>query len=155
GSAGMDLATAINVTLTDDKTQVIPSIAEGPLGHGLSVLLIKRSSTSKQGLFVLPGLIDEDFTGNIGIMVRALFPPIHVAAFTKIAQLIPFKSAVPKTSTKERGTGGFGSTGTPQIACNMPLSNQRPMLKILIKGKDGIEFQQNALLDTGADVTIV
>uniref|UniRef100_A0A452HU88 dUTPase-like domain-containing protein n=1 Tax=Gopherus agassizii TaxID=38772 RepID=A0A452HU88_9SAUR len=114
GSAGVDLATAADVTLEDDKVQIIPSVVNGPLGYGLSALLIGRSSMSKQGLFVLPGLIDADYTGNIGIMVRALFPPVNIAAGTCIAQLIPFQGSVPKTKLTERGSHGFGSTDSPQ-----------------------------------------
>uniref|UniRef100_A0A452GV58 dUTPase-like domain-containing protein n=1 Tax=Gopherus agassizii TaxID=38772 RepID=A0A452GV58_9SAUR len=114
GSAGVDLATAADVTLENDKVQVVPSVVNGPLGYGLSALLIGRSSMSKQGIFVLPGLIDADYTGNIGIMVRALFPPVNIAAGTRIAQLIPFHSSVPKTKLTERGPHGFGSTDSPQ-----------------------------------------
>uniref|UniRef100_A0A452IVE2 dUTPase-like domain-containing protein n=1 Tax=Gopherus agassizii TaxID=38772 RepID=A0A452IVE2_9SAUR len=109
GSARVDLATAADVTLEDDKVQIVPSVVNGPLGYGLSALLIGRSSMSKQGLFVLPGLIDADYTGNIGIMVRALFPPVNIAAGTGIAQLIPFRSSVPKAKLTERGSHGFGS----------------------------------------------
>uniref|UniRef100_A0A8C8RXB5 dUTPase-like domain-containing protein n=1 Tax=Pelusios castaneus TaxID=367368 RepID=A0A8C8RXB5_9SAUR len=125
GSAGVDLATATDVTLQDDKVQVISTTVDGPLGHGLSALLIGRSSTSKQGLFVLPGLIDADYTGNIGIMIRALYPPVNIAAGTRIAQLIPFKGCVPKTAAVQRGPHGFGSTGSAQVAFAMELNSQR------------------------------
>uniref|UniRef100_A0A452H6X5 dUTPase-like domain-containing protein n=1 Tax=Gopherus agassizii TaxID=38772 RepID=A0A452H6X5_9SAUR len=118
GSAGVDLATAADVTLDNDKVQIVPSVVNGPLGYGLSALLIGRSSMSKQGLFVLPGLIDTDYTGNIGIMVRALFPPVNIAAGTRIAQLIPFQGSVPKTKLTERGSHGFGSTDSSQSGKN-------------------------------------
>ncbi|RMC22126.1 hypothetical protein DUI87_02999 [Hirundo rustica rustica] len=72
GSAGVDVETAIEVNLNDTDVQVVPSTANGPLEHGLSALQIGRTSTSKQGLFVLPGLIDADYLGNIGIMVQTL-----------------------------------------------------------------------------------
>uniref|UniRef100_A0A452GNT8 dUTPase-like domain-containing protein n=1 Tax=Gopherus agassizii TaxID=38772 RepID=A0A452GNT8_9SAUR len=126
GSAGVDLATAADVTLADDKVQIVPSVVNGPLGYGLSALLIGRSSMSKQGLFVLPGLIDVDYTGNIGIMVRALFPPVNIAAGTRIAQLIPFQSSVPKTKLTERGSHGFGSTDSPQVAFAMTVTQRKP-----------------------------
>uniref|UniRef100_A0A8C3HYN3 dUTPase-like domain-containing protein n=1 Tax=Chrysemys picta bellii TaxID=8478 RepID=A0A8C3HYN3_CHRPI len=113
GSAGVDLATAADVTLEDDKVHVISNTVFGPLGYGLSALLIGRSSTSKQGVFVLPGLIDADYTGNIGIMVRALFPPVNIVVGSHIAQLIPFQGAVPSTAAVERGPHGFGSTDSP------------------------------------------
>ncbi|KAF4804386.1 hypothetical protein TURU_008420 [Turdus rufiventris] len=94
GSARVDLATAVEVTLQSTDVQVIPSTANRPLGYGLSALLIGRSSTSKQGIFVLPGLIDADYLGNIGIMVQTLTPPIHIPKGTRLAQLVPFKAKV-------------------------------------------------------------
>lgn len=78
GNTGVDLATAIEITLQNTDVQVSPSTVNGPLGYGLSALLIGRSSTSKQVIFVLPGLIDADYLSNIGIMVQTLRPPIHI-----------------------------------------------------------------------------
>lgn len=155
GSAGVDLATAADITLDNDKVQVLPSTTNGPLGYGLSALLIGRSSTSKQGIFVLPGLIDADYTGNIGIMARALHPPVRITAGTRIAQLIPFKGCVPKTSSAERGAQGFGSTGPPQIAFAMEVTARRPVRTVRLQGLDGRQIIHEALLDTGADVTII
>lgn len=75
GSTGVDLATATEITLQNTDIQVIPSTVNRPLRYGLSALLIGRSSTSKQGIFVLPGLIDADYLSNTGIMVQTLRPP--------------------------------------------------------------------------------
>ncbi|KAL2307572.1 hypothetical protein Nmel_000544, partial [Mimus melanotis] len=68
--------TAVEVTLQNTDVQVIPSRA--PLGYGLSAVLIGTSSTSKQGIFILPGLIDADYLSNIGIMIQTLTPPMHI-----------------------------------------------------------------------------
>ena len=95
GSAGVDLAIAADTTITDDKVHVVPSNATGPLGLGLGALLLGRSSVSKQGIFVLPGVINADFTGNISIMVKVFVPPVTIMAGTRIAQLVPFKASVP------------------------------------------------------------
>uniref|UniRef100_A0A8B9FEZ6 dUTPase-like domain-containing protein n=1 Tax=Amazona collaria TaxID=241587 RepID=A0A8B9FEZ6_9PSIT len=115
GSAGVDLATAVDITLTSTEVVVIDSDQKGPLGHGLSALLIGRSSVSRKGIFVVPGLIDSDYHGVIKIMLYTLTPPLTIPAKSKIAQLIPFQACVPKAQTRERGQGGFGSTGTLEI----------------------------------------
>ncbi|XP_009887794.1 PREDICTED: uncharacterized protein LOC104290399, partial [Charadrius vociferus] len=62
GSAGVDVATAIDFTLTDTSVHCIPSVLQGPLGHNLCALLLGRSSTSRKRIFVLPGVIDVDYT---------------------------------------------------------------------------------------------
>uniref|UniRef100_A0A8C6IYF2 Uncharacterized protein n=1 Tax=Melopsittacus undulatus TaxID=13146 RepID=A0A8C6IYF2_MELUD len=98
GSAGVDVATAVDITLLD--TQV--------------ALLIGHSSVSHRGIFVVPGLIDADFCGNIKIMVYTLCPPVSIPKGEKIAQLVPFEAKVPCQGERERGSGGFGSTGQPE-----------------------------------------
>uniref|UniRef100_A0A8C8BP41 dUTPase-like domain-containing protein n=1 Tax=Otus sunia TaxID=257818 RepID=A0A8C8BP41_9STRI len=111
GSAGLDLAVGVDITIVDDSVHVVPSTVTGPLGHGLSALLIGRSSASKQGIMIIPGLIDSDYTGQIGIMVRILNPPATLHKGDCIAQLIPFRAHVIKSQDRERGDQGFGSTG--------------------------------------------
>uniref|UniRef100_A0A8C5U7U0 dUTPase-like domain-containing protein n=1 Tax=Malurus cyaneus samueli TaxID=2593467 RepID=A0A8C5U7U0_9PASS len=112
GSAGIDLVTAESCTVKDVGVNIIPTTTNGPLGYGLSALLIGRSSATKQGIFVQPGLIDSDFCGQIKIMVRVLAPPIFIPKGSVIAQLVPFKSEVPNSRKDiKRQDGGFGSTG--------------------------------------------
>ena len=55
-SAGVDLATAQSVTLTDSTMTLTPKGVMGPLGDRHSALLLGRSSVTQMGLFVLPGL---------------------------------------------------------------------------------------------------
>ncbi|XP_068253287.1 deoxyuridine 5'-triphosphate nucleotidohydrolase-like [Nyctibius grandis] len=115
GSAGVDLAVGSDVTITDSAVHVIPSTVSGLLGYGLSGLLLGRSSATKQGLLVLPGVIDADYTGQIGIMLRVLNPPVTLKQGTRIAQLVPFRSSVPRAVDNTRGNQGFGSTGAPTV----------------------------------------
>lgn len=67
-SAGVHLATAQSVTLTDSTVTLIPTGVMGPLGDGHSTLLLGHSSVTWMGLFVLPGVIDTNDTGEIKIM---------------------------------------------------------------------------------------
>ncbi|KGL86654.1 hypothetical protein N301_09769, partial [Charadrius vociferus] len=162
-SAGVDVATAIEVTLTDSQVQCIPTDMKGPLGHGLSALLLGRSSTTRKGLFVLPGVIYADFKGIISIMVWTPTPPVHVPKGAKIGQLVPFKSAVPSAEAHIRGTVGFGSTGQAEIYLAMYIDKAKPLEQVTLKEPGGhicaINMLYictiNMLIDTGADVTIV
>ncbi|TRZ07615.1 hypothetical protein HGM15179_019492 [Zosterops borbonicus] len=156
GGARVDLQTGVDVSLTDATVQVVPSMANGPLGHGLSALLIGRSSTSKQGIFVLPGLIDADYMGNIGIMLQAMSLPVYIPKGTRLAKLIPFRAQVPRKGASSRGDGGFGSTGTPQVMFTMPLSKDKPIKPMTFQHPGGETLGVKAvLLDTSADATII
>ncbi|XP_049671985.1 uncharacterized protein LOC126045238 isoform X2 [Accipiter gentilis] len=100
GSSGVDVETAVNI--------------KGPLGFGLSAFLMGQSSTALEGILVLPGLIDADYCGTVKIMIHVLIPPVSIPKGTRIAQLVPFRSCVPKPGEVQRGDGGLGSTGKLQ-----------------------------------------
>jgi len=145
-----------DITIEDDKVHVFPSVAIGPLGHGLSALLVGRSSASSQGIFVLPRVIDADFTGPIGIMFKVFSPPLTIKRGNKVAQLIPFIAQVPLTDPNYRGSDTFGSSGPPLVAFVQSLSTEQPIRKITIKGPNVIVLKdQKMLLDSGADVIII
>jgi dUTP pyrophosphatase len=75
-----------------------------------------RSSLAKDGITVEAGVIDEDYRGEVAVLLRShteacLYPKGHA-----IAQLIiqpylkPDVYVVDKLDDTVRGTGGFGST---------------------------------------------
>ncbi|NXY00003.1 POK9 protein, partial [Centropus bengalensis] len=158
GSLGLDLATAVEVTLIDTRPQRIPTRVMGPIvisGQPHGALLLGRSSSGLKGLFILPGIIDSDFTGEICIVAQTNFPPIYIPKGSRIAQLVPLQqltTQMTSDNTPVRGPGCFGST-EEMILLTVPL-NQRPVAHItLIHGSE--QKQVVALLDTGADITIV
>ncbi|NXJ28961.1 POK9 protein, partial [Dicrurus megarhynchus] len=157
GSAGVDVCTADTVIVDSPAVHKVPLGAHGPIGQGLSALLLGRSSATLQGIFVHPGVIDADFTGQICAMVSTPTPPAVIPAHTRIAQLVPFKSCVPRTGLKERGDQGFGSTGAPQVFWTQQLSEQRPQLicELTLKGAQPQTVKIKGLIDTGADVTVI
>ncbi|RLV63648.1 hypothetical protein DV515_00018059, partial [Chloebia gouldiae] len=117
GSLEMDLAAAVEVTIITTSPIKIQTGVKGPIminGQTVGGLLLGRSSASVMGLFVLPGVIDADYTGEIMIMAHTPFPPIRIQQGQRIAQLLPLpqlsKGIVPAHGVK-RGKGGFGSTG--------------------------------------------
>lgn len=121
----MDLETAVEIILWDTQVQYMPTNVHGPLGNGLSALLLGRSSATKKGLFVLPGVIDADFTGQIKIMVWSPSPPVNILAASRIAQLVPFKAQVPHALNQERGDGSFSSTGQPEVFLTLDITRRK------------------------------
>ncbi|KFZ62748.1 hypothetical protein N338_04647, partial [Podiceps cristatus] len=155
GSARVDVATAVDIMLTDQTVRVADSVLSGPLGYGLSALLLGRSSTTRQGIFVLPGIIDADYTGVIKIMVYTLLPPVSIPASSKIAQLVPFNACVPKTEKRQRGDKGFGSTGVPTILFTTELKKGKPEATVKLANPFQESIVLRMILDNGANVTIV
>ncbi|NXN40849.1 POK9 protein, partial [Rhinoptilus africanus] len=157
GSLGLDLAATVDVTLIDNRPQKVPSGIRGPViidGKPQGALLLGRSSSGLKGLFVLPGVIDKDYTGEIGIVVQTHFPPLHIPKGSKIDQLVTIPQLVAEMqpeSTRERGASGFGSTGGLALL-TLPM-NRRPVATALLL-HHGEQLHLNALLDTGADLTI-
>ena len=87
-SAGLDLATATTATITDGSVNLISTGVYGPLPHNVCGLLIGCASTTKSGHFVLPGVIDSDFNGEIKIKIWTANPPCTIPKGEHIAQLI-------------------------------------------------------------------
>ena len=123
GSAGMDLLAAVTdpVTIAPGQRALIPTglaIALPP-GHELQVR--PRSGLALRHGIVLPnspGTIDEDYRGEIGVIVlNTGDAPFVVERGMRIAQavLAPVLRAawqeVETLDKTERAAGGFGSTG--------------------------------------------
>ncbi|NXS64495.1 POK9 protein, partial [Brachypteracias leptosomus] len=154
-----DVATAIDVTLTDTTVKKIPSTATGPLvaeDSELGGLLVGRSSSGVKGIIVIPGVIDADFTGTIQIMIYTICPPIFIPKGSRIAQIIAIPKAISvekgQNYISKRGNKGFGSTGA--AVCFTTTMMNRPEMQVIVKMGDK-HVKIRALLDTGADVTII
>ncbi|NXG71438.1 DUT nucleotidohydrolase, partial [Baryphthengus martii] len=163
GSFGVDVATAIEVTLTNKEVSLIPTNVNGPMfstTSGLGGLLLGRSSTGKQGVIVLPGVIDADFTGQVQIMAYSLQPPVTIPKGSKIAQILPYENLAThrnyhnKQEQKSlvRGEKGFGSSGY-NIFFTLDMT-ARPFQNVTIaRGTE--KFSLQPMLDMGADITII
>ncbi|XP_040602574.1 deoxyuridine 5'-triphosphate nucleotidohydrolase-like [Mesocricetus auratus] len=115
GSSGLDLYSTTRLVLTPRMgVQLVNTNFKGLLEPGTVGLLLGRSSTTVKGLRVHPGVIDPDYTGVVKIMVES--PKWITAIFPgdRIAQLLLLPSLPDKfpAQTRERGEGGFGSTGS-------------------------------------------
>ena len=90
---------------------------------GVAALVIGRSSAVKQGIIVVPTLIDQGYNGDMFIFAYNMTEdPITLEPGDRIAQLVPFPYAafmidlecteeLPRSKASERGTRAFGSTG--------------------------------------------
>uniref|UniRef100_A0A674HUD6 dUTPase-like domain-containing protein n=1 Tax=Terrapene triunguis TaxID=2587831 RepID=A0A674HUD6_9SAUR len=111
GSAGIDLVNQENMDITlPGEVLLMPSQIQGPLPEGMVGLVLPRSSASKQGLFVVPGVVDSDYGGVIHVQLWSHLPK-QLFQGDAWAQLILVPYSLPAGGRNVPRTGGFGSTG--------------------------------------------
>ncbi len=124
GAAGMDLQAAISAPLRLEPGQrgLVPTGLSIALPAGYELQVRPRSGLALKHGIVLPnapGTIDEDYRGEIGVIVmNAGQEAFVIEPGMRIAQAIvaPVVRATwiecDDLDETERGAGGFGSTGT-------------------------------------------
>jgi dUTP pyrophosphatase len=117
GSAGADLTAPEDFSARPGEIQVVASGLRVALPPGCYGRVEGRSSLERQGLHLLGGIIDNDYRGEIGIILVNLSRRVlRIRRGERLAQLIvspyicPIFEEGPLMPT-ERGEGGFGSTG--------------------------------------------
>ena len=123
GAAGMDLLAAVTdpVTIAPGQRALIPTGLAIALPPGHELQIRPRSGLALRHGIVLPnspGTIDEDYRGELGVIVlNTGDAPFVVERGMRIAQavLAPVLRAVWEETavldSTERDAGGFGSTG--------------------------------------------
>lgn len=114
-------------------------------------LLLGRSSVSLQGITVLPGVVDADYTGEIQFIIAPPVKAVKIQSGQRIAQLLLFPLvglSNPTVTNSPRGDGGFGSSDATYLL--QEIKAQRPLKVLKIQGKP-----MEGLLDTGADVSCI
>ena len=124
GSAGLDLRACIDSPLTIEpgEAQLIPTgIAIHIADPGLAAMILPRSGLGhKHGIVLgnLVGLIDSDYQGplmvscwNRGEETFVLKPLDRLAQLVIVPIVHAQFSVVEDFSARERGAGGFGSSG--------------------------------------------
>ena len=123
-SAGMDLKANIEepITLAPLQRAMVPTGLYIALPEGTEAQIRPRSGlAAKHGVTVLntPGTIDADYRGEIKvILVNLSDEPFTINPGERIAQMVVARyekvewNEVESLDETERGTGGFGSTGT-------------------------------------------
>jgi dUTP pyrophosphatase len=124
GAAGMDLIAAIRdpISVQPGERALIPTGLTIALPPGYELQIRPRSGLALRHGITLPnspGTIDEDYRGEIGVIVlNTGTEPFLVERGTRIAQavLAPVSRAVwsevQSLKVTTRNAGGFGSTGT-------------------------------------------
>ena len=119
GAAGMDLHASEAAIIAIGQTAVIATGIAIELPPGTMAEIRPRGGIARRGILVHSPPIDEDYRGDLGIIVTNLSPggnDFVVNVGDRIAQLVvlPVINAIlydgPLSET-ERGNGRFGSTG--------------------------------------------
>jgi deoxyuridine 5'-triphosphate nucleotidohydrolase len=121
GDLGYDLYAAEQVTIWSGQTKLIGTGISVQFPQGYGGLIRDRSSVAtKRNMFVIAGVIDNGYTGEIKIALHNLddgYQTIYIG--DKIAQLIliptvdfAVEEVLDVQSLDGRGEKGFGSTGT-------------------------------------------
>lgn len=123
-SSGMDLLAAVNgdLTLAPGQRALVPTGLSIALPEGFEAQVRPRSGLAlKHGIALVnaPGTIDADYRGEVGVLLINLGQePFVIERGMRIAQMViaPYARAqfseMLELPTSQRGTGGFGSTGT-------------------------------------------
>ncbi len=123
-SAGLDLRANLEVpvVLAPGAFQLIPTGLHLELPEGTEAQVRPRSGLAfKHGVTVLnaPGTIDADYRGEVGVLlINHGREPFVVNDGERVAQLVVARylrvsfTESPDLRTTERGSGGFGHTGT-------------------------------------------
>ena len=122
GAAGLDVVTAQDLSLQPGERMAVPTGFAIEIPPGYEVQVRPRSGLAlKHGITCLntPGTIDSDYRGEVKVILANLGQETFaVSRGERIAQLVPAPvlramfEEVSQLSDSERGTGGFGSTGT-------------------------------------------
>ena len=124
GSSGLDLAanTDKQIRILPGKSEIIPTGLAVAIPKNFEIQIRPRSGlAAKSQISVLntPGTIDADYRGELKVILINLSDKVFVVEKgLRIAQMVlcPVVKATLKEVTElentERGSGGFGSTGT-------------------------------------------
>ncbi|MGO9135633.1 MAG: dUTP diphosphatase [Methylovirgula sp.] len=129
GAAGLDLVAAIaqdsEVVIEPGARHLVPTGIALQLPEGYEAQVRPRSGLALQhGVTLLntPGTIDADYRGEICVLLVNLgSEPFELRRGVRIAQLIiapvvrAILTVVQELEGTERGTNGFGSTGTTAL----------------------------------------
>lgn len=121
GDAGIDLVTSQDTTIKAGTHGFVPTGTRIEVPTGTFLWITSRSSTYRNfGLQVLPGIIDEGYTGELlASVVNTTDQDVTVKQGDRVCQVIVMPNETAKYQPVEveairsgdRGNNGFGSTG--------------------------------------------
>lgn len=118
GDVGYNLSSSEDTVIRLNEVSLVKTGVNIKLPKDTWAMLVGRSSTwTRRGILVVPGIIDNGYTGEIIIQCMAVNGQVILPAGTSIAQLIMFPMVTPEIEVvdmlpeTDRGDKGFGSTG--------------------------------------------
>jgi dUTP pyrophosphatase len=117
--AGADLMSTENLEIYPGEQKLVGTGVAIKLPEGYAGFIFNRSSQGKKGI-TMPhsvGVIDADYRGEIKVLLKNISEdPYKIQRGDRIAQLVIVPVLLAAFTDiwndTERGTGGFGSTGT-------------------------------------------
>ena len=113
-SAGLDVYSSIDVNIDTDSIKIYNTGIRVSLPENSYGSIRDKSSLAARGLLTLGGVIDNDYSGEIIVIMTPLIEPIKIKKGQKIAQLIVSNISYPKIKLikvlkdTERNNKGFG-----------------------------------------------
>ena len=143
-SAGLDLYSSIDVNIDINSIKKINTGIRVSLPENCYGSIRDKSSLAAKGILTLGGVIDNDYTGEIIVIMTSLIEPIKIKKGQKIAQLIvsnisyPEMKLIESLKSTERNDKGFGeideinfSKGFGKVNINKGLVKRMLMLKLM------------------------
>ena len=126
----MDLSSNTTTISTPDVSVTpIPTRVAGPLPERIVGLVLGLSSLSLQGISVVPGIVDSDYTGEIKVLISLPAKTVQINKGQRIAQLLllPYYQTRKTLTSQARGPRGFGSSDLAfwmqEITASRPLKD--------------------------------
>ena len=89
GSSGLDLSSTTATILTPDvPIAQIPTGVASPLPEHIIRLVLGRSLLSFQGISVVPGIVDSDYTEEIKVLILPPAKTVKINKGQRITQLL-------------------------------------------------------------------
>lgn len=122
GSVGYDIYSSIDETIDSLSTSMISTGIAINIPSKCYGQIASRSSLAKSGIFVQGGVVDQDYTGEIKVILfNSTKERFHIKEGDKIAQIIFIKvsnhfvmkevDSLTKKENNQREEKGFGSSG--------------------------------------------
>jgi len=117
--AGADLMSIEDLEIYPNEQKLVSTGVATKIPEGYAGFVFNRSSQGKKGITIphSVGVIDADYRGEIKVLLKNISEDIYtIKRGDRIAQLVIMPVLLPEFTDiwndTERGTGGFGSTGT-------------------------------------------
>ncbi|MBU5682719.1 MAG: dUTP diphosphatase [Candidatus Aenigmatarchaeota archaeon] len=118
GDAGLDLYSIEDIEINPNEIKLVSTGIAIEIPKGYVGIIKDRSGLATKGLHVLAGVIDENYRGEVKIVLINLGKEkIFLEKYSRVAQLLilPYLKCnvkeVEELSETERGDSGFGSSG--------------------------------------------